>query len=72
LLATVRTQLLHKGGAVKGRKPDTPWQKIVKLAHLVDVKFLGTAQVVNFAGTILTRQLTEVEEAEWNFKEVHI
>jgi hypothetical protein len=34
LLATVNTQL-YKGGAVKAcRKPNTPWQNIVKLAHL--------------------------------------
>jgi hypothetical protein len=66
----MRTQL-HERGAVKGRKPDTPWQKIVKLAHLVDVKFLGIAPVVNFAGTRLTHQSMEVEEGGWNLKEVY-
>jgi hypothetical protein len=57
----VHTQL-HEGGAVKGRKPDSPWQKIVKLAHVVNVKFLGIAQVVNFAGARLIRQsMKEIE-----------
>jgi hypothetical protein len=70
LLTTVHTQP-NEGDVAKGRKPDTPEQKLLKLIRNVDVAFVGTAQVVDFAGTPLIRQSIE-DEAKWDIEEVYI
>jgi hypothetical protein len=53
----------NEGIVAKGsRNPNTPEQKLLKLRiRNVDVAFIGTARIVNFAGTPLTHQSIEDE-----------